>query len=226
MLVENSKKIIEKSRSLGWVLEPDAKALMQLQGFDIPDFILTRSFETAEKFLKRSNGPVVAKAVSKKILHKTEAQAVVTGICSGDHLKSEMERLQKLDGCQTLLIEQMVHGLELIIGAKNDFQFGPVVVLGIGGTSVEIYNDTAVRMAPLNPHDILSMKESLKAKDLISGYRGGEGVNMKALTQLMINFSCLIMELENDFESMDLNPVMCTKDRCVIADARIILNKE
>ncbi len=223
MLKKDSKKIIEKSKSLGWVLEPAAKAIMKLQGFDTPDSILTNSFEAADEFLKKINCPVVAKAVSKKILHKTEHRAVVTGIFSSDHLRSEMVRLQKLDGCENILVEQMVKGLEIIIGAKNDFQFGPVIVFGIGGTSVEIYNDTAVRMAPLKPDDIFSMVESLKAKDLLLGYRGRVGVNMEILTPLIVNFSLLVMELENDIESIDLNPVICTRDRCVIADARIML---
>ncbi|WP_299983026.1 acetate--CoA ligase family protein [Desulfobacula sp.] len=223
MLKKNSEKIIEKSKPLGWVLEPDAKVLMKLQGFDIPDFILTNSFEAADQFLKKSESPVVAKAVSKKILHKTEHQAVVTGIFSSDHLKKEMARLQKLDGCENILVEEMVQGLEIIIGAKNDFQFGPVIVFGIGGTSVEIYNDTAVRMAPLKPGDVSSMVESLKAKEIISGYRGRAGANMEILTRLVVNFSLFVMELENDIESVDLNPVICTRDRCVIADARIIL---
>ncbi|MBC8439900.1 MAG: acetate--CoA ligase family protein [Deltaproteobacteria bacterium] len=223
MLKKDSKKILEKSKSLGWVLEPDAKALMKLQGLDIPDFILTNSFEIADLFLKACDGPVVAKAVSKKILHKTEHDAVVTGIFSSDHLKTEMTRLQKLDGCENILVEHMVKGLEIIIGAKNDFQFGPVIVFGIGGTSVEIYNDTAIRMAPIKPEDVFSMTQSLKAKEIITGYRGRAGVNMEILAHLMVKFSNLIMELENDIESVDLNPVICTKDGCVIADARIIL---
>ena len=223
MLEKNSREIIAKSKPLGWVLEPDAKAIMKLQGLDIPDFILTNSFEEADLFLKKSACPVVAKAVSKKILHKTEHQAVVTGISSSDHLESEMARLQKLDGCENILVEQMLQGIEVIIGAKNDFQFGPVIVFGIGGTSVEIYNDTAIRMAPLKPSDVSSMVESLKAKDLILGYRGRAGVNMETLTHLIVNFSDLIMELENDIESVDLNPVICTIDQFVIVDARIML---
>ena len=225
MLKKDSKKIIEKSKPLGWVLEPDAKALMKLQDLDIPDFILTNSFDAADLFLKDCEGPVVAKAVSKKILHKTEHNAVATGIFSSDHLKSEMTRLQKLDGCENILVEQMVQGLEIIIGAKNDFQFGPVIVFGIGGTSVEIYNDTAIRMAPIKANDVFSMVESLKARKIIKGYRGKPGVNMEILTNVMIKFSMFVMELENDIESVDLNPVICTKDRCVIADARIMLKR-
>ena len=65
--------------------------------------------------------------------------------------------------------------------------------------------------------------ESLKAKELILGYRGKAGINMEMLIHLIVNFSDLIVELENDFESVDLNPVICSKDQCVIADARIML---
>ncbi|OGR09946.1 MAG: acetyl-CoA synthetase [Desulfobacterales bacterium RIFOXYA12_FULL_46_15] len=223
MLKKKIRTIIDAHKDMGWVMEPGAKAIMKSQGLDIPDFVLTNSFEKAEKFLKKINRPVVAKAVSRKILHKTEHQAVVTEIRSGGHLKKEMERLLKLDGCESILIEEMAEGLEVIIGAKNDFQFGPVVVFGIGGTSVEIYNDTAIRMAPLKPEDVFSMIASLKAKALLYGYRGKDGVNMEVLTSTLVKFSHLIMALENHMESLDLNPVICTKDRCIIADARLIL---
>ena len=223
MLTQDSKTIVENSRALGWVLEPDAKALMKSQGFDIPDFVLTRSLAEADQFRAASSGPVVVKAVSHKIVHKTEQNAVVTNVCSKDHLKREMKRLLTLEACENVLVEQMVQGLEVIIGAKNDFQFGPVVVFGIGGTSVEIYNDTAIRMAPLKPGDVSSMVESLVGKAVLQGYRGKPGVNMQILTHVMVNFSYLIMALEPDIESVDLNPVICTPDRCVIADARMIL---
>ncbi|MCP4672078.1 MAG: acetyl-CoA synthetase, partial [Desulfobacula sp.] len=190
-----------------------------------PYNIVTNSFEKADQFMKDAGCPVVAKAVSKKILHKTEYNAVVTGLFSSDQLKKEMERLQKLDGCETILVEHMIQGIELIVGAKNDFQFGPVIVFCIGGTSVEIYNDTAIRMAPLVENDVLSMVKSLKAKAILSGYRGESGVNFKALTRLLVNFSLLIMDLQDDLASMDLNPVICTENQCFVADARMILKK-
>ncbi|MCK5096665.1 MAG: acetate--CoA ligase family protein, partial [Desulfobacteraceae bacterium] len=118
-LKESSREIIAKSKALGWVLEPDAKELMKIHGLDIPAFTLTDSFETADKFLNKVGSPVVVKAVSKQILHKTEYQAVVTGVSSSDHLKREMERLQKLEGCENILVEEMIQGIEVIIGAKN-----------------------------------------------------------------------------------------------------------
>ena len=223
MLKNDIKSIIERFQTAGWVLEPDAKKIMKLSGLDIPDFVLSASLKEAGAFLKDSKGPVVAKAVSEKILHKTEQKAVVTGIDSVEMLEREMSRLLTLDGCEAVLVEEMVQGLEVIVGAKVDSQFGPVVVFGLGGTSVEIYNDTAIRMAPLKSEDVRSMVDSLKAKELLSGYRGREGVNMDVLTHTLINFSHLIMDLEDYMESLDLNPVICTQERCVVADARIIL---
>ena len=225
MLSKSDSSIIEKSKLRGWVLEPDAKQIMANQGFDVPNFVLTDSIQVAREFLKKSPGPVVAKAVSEKILHKTEFNAVVTGIVDEKRLEQEMTRLKSLDGCEQILVEEMVEGLEIIIGAKNDFQFGPVIVLGLGGTSVEIYNDTAIRMAPVEPDDVVSMVNSLKAKKLFKGYRQKPGVNMDILIPLVVKFSSLTMDLEDQFQSIDLNPVICTKDRCVIADARIMLRK-
>ncbi len=223
MITPSERQIIDNSRSLGWVLEPLAKQIMADQGFDIPGFVLTDSLDVAKKFLREASGPVVAKAVSKKILHKTEFQAVVTGIADDKTLALQMERLKALEGCDQVLVEEMVSGLEIIVGAKNDFQFGPVVLLGLGGTSVEIYNDTAIRMAPVKPEDVYAMVESLVAKQIFKGYRNKPGVNMELLVPFMVKFSGLIMDLEPWVESMDLNPVICTRERCVIADARIIL---
>ncbi|MCP4672644.1 MAG: acetyl-CoA synthetase, partial [Desulfobacula sp.] len=87
MLEKKYQDIIENSKSTGWVLEPDVKALMKSQGFDIPYNIVTNSFKRADQFMKDAGCPVVAKAVSKKILHKTEYNAVVTGLFSSDQLK-------------------------------------------------------------------------------------------------------------------------------------------
>ncbi|MBU0971324.1 MAG: acetate--CoA ligase family protein [Proteobacteria bacterium] len=225
MLSKSDRHIIEASKSRGWILEPQAKQIMAGRGFDIPNFVLTDSIAVAGTFLRNAPGPVVAKAVSEKIIHKTEFAAVVTGISEEKILEREMIRLKALQGCEQVLVEEMVKGLEIIIGAKNDFQFGPVVVLGLGGTSVEIYKDTAIRMAPVKSAEVASMVDSLQGKRLFRGYRRSPGVNMAALGQLVANFSSLIMDLEENFQSIDLNPVICTQDRCVIADARIMLVK-
>ncbi len=226
-LTGQDKACIHASTERGWVLEPDAKQILANQGFDVPDSIVTSDPETAGKFLAGTSGPVVIKAVSPKILHKTEHRAVVIGITEQDRLLQEMDRLLALEGCKTVLVEAMVPaGIELFVGAKNDPQFGPVVILGVGGTAVELYNDTAIRMAPIGPGDVASMVDSLKAGQVLKGFRGDAGVNMTALTDLMVRFSHLAMALEQSFLSMDLNPVICNPDNCMVVDARIILKTD
>jgi acetate---CoA ligase (ADP-forming) subunit beta len=111
----------------------------------------------------------------------------------------------------------------LIVGAKMDYQFGPVILFGMGGVWVEIYRDVVLRMAPLNQRDVDSMVKCLKGRPLLEGYRGSNPVNFKKLNGLLMIFSDLVMDLENDMESIDLNPVMCSAHRCVAADARIML---
>jgi acyl-CoA synthetase (NDP forming) len=110
--------------------------------------------------------------VSPKVIHKSEKNGVVVGIDNEKKLKSTFHRFSKIEGFRGMLIEEMVSGLELIVGAKNDYQFGPVILFGIGGVWVEIYQDVILRMAPLNPRDIDAMMRCLKARPLLEGYRG------------------------------------------------------
>jgi len=161
--------------------------------------------------------------VSAKILHKSEAEGVVVGVQDASHLTNIFEKLSALEGFVGLLVEEMLPGIELIVGANVDVQFGPVILLGIGGTSVEIYQDTAIRMGPITEKDVPAMLASLKGGKLLNGYRGAEPISVPSLIRLMLAFSDLVMDLENKIESIDLNPVKCTGQRCVVADARVIL---
>ncbi len=225
-LEKKGRSILNGARDTGWVLEPDAKALMELYGLDIPRFYLGDSLKGAKLFLKQADGPVAAKCVSPDILHKTEHGAVVTNIRTGAQLEAAVKKFRRLPGYRQVLVETMIQGVELLVGAKIDYQFGPVVVMGIGGINVEIYQDTAIRMAPLVPADIRSMVDALKGKKILQGYRGRPGVDMDAVIEMGVRFSSLVCGMKEMIESIDLNPVICTPDSCVIADARIVLNRD
>jgi len=226
MLMEEIRDILLGSKGLGWVLEPDAKRLLRLAGFEVPRFKRAFSLEAALQFAEEIGYPVVAKIVSPKVLHKTDLGGVVVGIGGDMELTETFQRLSAMEGFAGMLVEEMLSGLELIVGATIDYQFGPVILMGIGGTGVEIYGDTTLRMAPLIERDVRSMVKCLKAHKLLEGYRGSQGVDMSALTRLLLTFSSLIMELEEMIESVDLNPVICDSKRCVVADARIMLKRE
>jgi len=224
MLNQEMGEIIRKAQKAGWIMEPEAKRLLSLAGIPVPEFRWVSTLPEALKAAEAIRYPVVAKVVSPDIIHKSEVRGVVVGIKDRAQLTDTFSAFSKLEGFCGILIEELVPGIELIVGAKIDYQFGPVILMGIGGTGVEIYQDTALRMAPLSEKDVTSMVDSLKGDKLLKGYRSTEPVDLVALNQLMLNFSTLVIALENRFESIDLNPVKCTANGSIVADARIMLS--
>lgn len=225
MLTEEIRNIITESEPWGWIMEPEAKKILSLKGMDIPRFIFTTDIEEAINFAGKIGYPVVAKIVSPKVIHKSEKKGVEIGIRDDKRLRKIFNKFYKIEGFKGILIEEMINGIELIIGAKNDYQFGPVILFGLGGVWTEIYRDIILRMAPLRPKDIETMINCIKARPLLEGYRGAPRVNLEELNRLLFKFSDLVMEFEEYFESIDLNPVICSSERCVIADARIMLKR-
>jgi hypothetical protein len=223
VLKKSIRSILASSREQGWVLEPEAKRLLSLAGLAVPRFKWASDLDQALKAAAWIGYPVVGKIVSPRVLHKSDVGGVVTHIDSAAALKSVFQRFSKLKGFAGMLVEEMLTGIELIVGAKIDYQFGPVILLGIGGTEAELYQDTSLRMAPLQETDVAAMVKCLRAHRFLEGYRGSAPVNMPELTRFMLAFSDVVMKLEYEIESIDLNPVMCLADRCVAADARIML---
>ena len=217
-------RIIVEARGEGWVLEPQAKRLFSLAGLVVPRFVFARTVDEATGFSREIGYPVVAKIVSPKILHKSDVGGVVVGIRDDGELASVFERLRKLDGFLGVLVEELLpKGIELILGAKVDLQFGPMILLGMGGTGVEIYKDVVLRMAPLAEKDASALIGGLKARRLLEGYRGARPVDKAKLTETILAFSEVVMALRDRIESIDINPLLCYPDRCVVADARIIV---
>jgi hypothetical protein len=192
---------------------------------DVPRFVWAKKVEEAIRFAEEIGYPVVGKVVSPKLVHKSDKNGVEIGIDNDERLKEAFCRFSQIDGFAGMLVEEMISGIELIVGAKVDDQFGPVALLGMGGTGVEIYKDVTLRMAPLALKDIESMIRCLKAHSLLEGYRGSKPVNIEELNRVLKIFSDFVMDLESLFESIDLNPVICSPKRCVIADARIMLRQ-
>jgi len=218
-------QIVEAARADGWVLEPDAKRLFRLAGFDVPRLTVARTPEEADRFAREIGYPVVAKVVSPRILHKSDVGGVVVGIADAGRLEEVFRRFRGIEGFVGMIVEETVSGIELILGAKIDFQFGPMILLGMGGTGVEIYQDVALRMAPLSGKDVHAMIAGLKARRLLEGYRGAEKVDRDKLTETVLAFAAMVMELRERIASIDINPLLCSSRRCVVADARIILGR-
>jgi acyl-CoA synthetase (NDP forming) len=225
MIDEHFSDILSKSKVWGWVLEPDAKQIMHTAGLTIPRFVCAETAKEACDFAHTIGYPVVAKIVSPAVMHKSDVHGVEVGIDTDEQLTKTFERFSATEQFHGMLVEEMIHGIELIIGATIDYQFGPMILMGLGGTGVEIYGDVSLRMAPLVENDVRSMVQGLKGRPLLEGYRGSDSINFGELTRLLIHFSDLVIKLEASIDSIDLNPVFCTSDNCTVADARIVLKK-
>lgn len=223
VLKKEMQSIIDRSVPNGWIMEPDAKRILNVSGIKVPRFQLTATVDEAVAAAETIGYPVVVKLVSPDVIHKSEARGVVVGVSSEREIRSIFKRFAAHTAFAGMLVEEMVPGLELIVGGIIDAQFGPVVLLGMGGTGVEIYKDTALRMAPIQPEVVTSMIDGLKAGQLLKGYRGEPAIDMDALIGLMTAFSGLLMKLADQITSIDLNPVLCSPDGCLAADARIML---
>ncbi|MDI6795517.1 MAG: acetate--CoA ligase family protein [Desulfatibacillaceae bacterium] len=223
MLPVEIKSILEKRAKDGWVPEHEAKAILKIAGVPLPSSAFAATRQQAMEKAAQIGFPVAAKVVSVKIVHKSDVGGVAINIKDKKALEDVWERFEKLEAFEGMVIDAMTPGLELFLGARDDEQFGPVVILGLGGTAVEIYQDIAIRMAPLEKDDVLSMIRELKGAQLITGYRGKPSVNLDALAKAVTAFSRLAMDMAGAFSSMDINPLMATPDGCAAVDARIIL---
>jgi len=225
MLSESAAAILEESKKRGWVLEPEAKRFFAEAGFDVPRFEWVRTVEEAVAAGERIGWPAVAKIVSPDVIHKSDAGGVAVGIAGPEAMREIAGRFSGIEGFEGILVEEMLPGIEVIVGGKIDEQFGAVVLAGMGGIAVEVYNDTAIRMAPVTEENVESMIDDITAGRILRGYRGSAGVNIGKLKELIAGFSILLVEMAGQIESVDLNPVLCTEEKCVIADARIIIKK-
>jgi acyl-CoA synthetase (NDP forming) len=226
MLTEEMREILAESRDAGWVLEPKAKRFLSLAGLEVPRFSWVKTRDEAVRSARQMGYPVVGKVVSPRVLHKSDRDGVMVGVDGDEEVAAVYDRFCQIEGFSGMLVEPMVSGVELIVGAKIDYQFGPVILVGVGGTGVEIYRDVVLRMAPLTAKDVRSMVQGLKAHRILEGYRGADPVDVEKLAGLVVDFSSLVMDLQEIIESIDLNPVMCASSSCVVADARMILKKE
>jgi acetyltransferase len=160
--------------------------------------------------------PVVLKIVSPQILHKTEAGGVVLNVRSEEEVRQAFERIMQnardynpSAELQGVAVQEMVTGgQEMIVGMTSDPQFGPGILVGLGGIFVEILKDVALRVPPINAETAVEMVESLKGKALLKGARGQAIADVKALIEVLQNFSQLCEDLKDLAKEVDINPLV------------------
>ena len=175
--------------------EFDSKAEMRACGVPVPDQTIVRSEEEARAAAERMKKPLVLKINSDQILHKTDAGGVKLNINTADEAAAAYREIldnvkRSMPGAATdgVLVQEMAPaGVEIIIGVTNDKQFGPMLLVGMGGVFVEVFKDAALYPVPLNKGEARAMLEKLKSYKMLTGYRGSKPCDIEALTDMMLS---------------------------------------
>ena len=212
--------------------EEESKRFLVNYGIPTVQARLTQNVEGALSIAKYIGYPVVLKIVSPDITLKSDVGGVMTGINSDERLRLEYERLMKnveesapkarIIG---VTVQKMIEKIdyEVILGAKKDRDFGPIVLFGMGGTGVQIYKDFSIGLVPLNQILAKRLMEETEVFKMLQGYRGKPPADLRQLEQIMVSFSNLIADFP-EIAEMDINPIAISQGKAFALDARIVID--
>lgn len=224
-IIETSRQILESET--GILDEYLSKQVLSGCGIQVTEEYLAVSVEEAEKNAGRLGSQVVMKGLVDGKIHKTEAGLVKLGISSEDGIKTAFNDLQTAMGPRgKVLIQQQIQGdLELIAGLMRDPQFGPCVMVGLGGVLAEILNDSVFGVAPLTHTQAQELIGKLKTRKLLNGFRGASAVDRDALAEILVKLGQLGCEYPK-IKEIDINPLIVCKGKPVAVDASVILSEQ
>jgi acetyl-CoA synthetase (ADP-forming) len=204
--------------------EADSRRLVEDAGVAVSPWTTASDAGAAAEAAEALGLPVVVKLCGDAIAHKTERGLVRLGLSSRDEAGAAAADLlaaaRPEDGEVALLVSTMVHGnRELIAGLVRDEQFGPCVMLGLGGILAEAVADVAFRLAPLEHGDALDLIDDLGAQSLLGEFRGEPAVDREALADTLMALSRIAAD--SDIRSVDLNPLIVVEGRPVAVDALV-----
>ena len=157
-------------------------------------------------------------------VHKSDVGGVVLNIMSAEHLEMEFDRMMKIEGAKAIMVQKMIKGKELFIGAKYEPRFGHIVLCGLGGIFVEVLKDVSSGLAPLSYDEAYSMIRSLRAYKIIKGTRGQKGLNEQKYAEIIVRLSTLL-RFTTEIKELDINPLLADEDNVTAVDARIRIEK-
>jgi acyl-CoA synthetase (NDP forming) len=211
--------------------EVEAKALLAAAGVAVTRTELARSGAEAAALAERLGFPVALKIVSPDIVHKSDVDGVRLGLPTVDAVRAAFGdivnavRARQPDArADGVSVQPMAPpgGIEVIVGVSVDPQFGHVIMCGLGGVLVEVLEDVAFRLVPLQPRDARQMLSELRGLPLLRGARGRPGADLHAVETLLLRVSALV-ERRPDIRELDLNPVLAYPDGVVAVDARALI---
>lgn len=214
--------------------ETESKRFLEYYNIPIVKTRVAKTVDEAVTSATQTGYPVALKILSPEISHKTDVGGVRLDINSETELRQAFEDIMtkvkehKPDAhIQGITVQQMVKtkGIEIILGAKTDSLFGPVIMFGRGGIDVEIYKDVALGLLPLNQTLARRMMEETKVYQLLKGYRNLPPANIKLLEEIIVRFSRMMVDFPQ-LKEFEINPLLINENEACALDARAVINSE
>ena len=215
-------KIIFDIHSNGYVQPQIVREILECAGIPLVPELVSTSKDELIAFAQKVGYPVVAKVVGP--VHKSDVGGVALNIRTAEHLALEYDRMMKIEGATGVMVQKMLKGTELFIGAKYEERFGHVVLCGLGGIFVEVLKDVSSGLAPLSYGEAFSMIHSLRGYKILKGTRGQKGINEQKYAEIIVRLSTLL-RFATEIKEMDLNPLLADENGVVAVDARILIEK-
>ena len=220
--VPRIRKIIDGIDSQGFLQPETVHALLSAAGIPtVPEFVSADRDEVLA-FAEKTGYPVVAKVVGP--VHKSDVGGVALNIRSKEVLSAEFDRMMCIDGATAVMVQKMIRGTELFIGAKYEPRFGHVVLCGLGGIFVEVLKDVSSGLAPLSYEEAHSMIHSLRGYKILKGTRGQKDINERKYAEIIVRLSTLL-RFATEIKEMDINPLLADEQDVIAVDARILVEK-
>ncbi|MEK6531377.1 MAG: acetate--CoA ligase family protein [Deltaproteobacteria bacterium] len=227
-----AERLVKEALSLGKkvLVEPDAKEVLKAHSIAVPEFRFVKDVSSAIEAAQTLGYPIVLKLVSPDILHKSEVHGVAVGIKDIDELQHMWAQMVLTVACEKpfaqiegFLVEGMAaKGIEVIAGVVNDEQFGPTVMFGLGGISVEIMRDVSYRIAPITKADAIDMIREIKGYPLLAGFRGDHPKDIDAIADVIVKLADIAADMHG-IKELEINPLIVYEKGAIAVDARAIL---
>lgn len=220
--VPRIREVIGRIEGNGYISPEHVHELLECAGIPMVPELVSADKAELEAFAEKVGYPVVAKVVGP--VHKSDVGGVALNIKTSSHLEYEFDRMMQIEGAKGVMVQKMLRGRELFIGAKYEPRFGHIVLCGLGGIFVEVLKDVSSGLAPLSYDEAYSMIRSLRAYKIIKGTRGQKGVNEKKYAEIIVRLSTLL-RFATEIKEMDINPLLADENDIIAVDARIRIEK-
>lgn len=220
--VPRIREIIDGIKTSGYIAPDLVRALLTCAQIPVVPEHVSNSKDELIAFSNQIGYPVVAKVVGP--VHKSDVGGVALNVRNAEHLALEFDRMMKIKDAKAVMVQKMISGTELFIGAKYEPRFGHVVLCGLGGIFVEVLKDVTSGLAPLSRDEAFSMIRSLRGYKIIKGTRGQKGLNEQRYAEIIMRLSTLL-RYATEIKEMDINPLLADEKDVVAVDARILIEK-